>query len=160
MTKFDGDATISSQEVRDRIAELEESVENLGWRVIRRYDGETLGEFPDEEDAEAFITNEDYDPDKVEAVEDEPDEDYVTELSELREFLEDVRRTFSLGSRDEWALLNGDQVDSEYGEKYYTDAYGELDDGLSSYVDWQAYADSLTDGREYVMLDGEYYYDL
>lgn len=160
MTKFDGDATISAQDVRDRIAELEEAVENAGWRVIRRSDGETLGKFPDEEDAEAFIEDEDYDPDKVQAVEDEPDEDDVTELSDLREFLEDVRRTFIFGPRDSWELRNGDSVDSEYAENYYTDAYGEPDGGLSSYVNWDAYADSLTEGREYVMLDGEYYYDL
>lgn len=160
MTKFDGGAKISSEDVRNRIAELEDAVENLGWQVILNSDGETLGEFGYEEDAEAFIEDEDYDPDKVSVVEDELDEDDAEELSELREFLEDVRRTFSLGSRDDWTLTNGDQVDAEYAETYYTDAYGELDDGLSSYVDWGLYADSITEGRDYVMLDGEYYYDL
>lgn len=161
MTKFDGDASISAQDVRDRIAELEESVENTGWRVIRRSDGDTLGEFLDEEDAEAFITAEDYDPDKVLAVEDEADEDEEDELRELREFERDCRNTFG---NFEWnsgiTLRNGDSADAEFCEEYVRENYGSWPDELDSYINWSRYADDFLDGREYAELNGNYYYDL
>lgn len=160
-TKFDGDDTISSTDVMERIAELEEAVNDLGYRVVRDSDGETIGTFPDEEEAEAFISEEDYDPDRVSVVEDEPDEGDVEELEELQEFERNCRSTF--GSY-EWnsgiVLRDDDTVDADFCEEYVRENYGTWPNELNGYINWDSYADSFLNGRDYAELNGNYYYDI
>jgi hypothetical protein len=160
-TTLDGDDTISADEVRSRIAEIESEIGNLEVIVTRDSDGEELGRFADVEDADNFIINEDYDPDKVTVSEEEENENLRKELNELTEFASDCRSAF--GSY-EWnqgiTLRNGDSVDEQFGKDYYRSNFGPLDSEIENYVDWDGYADSLTDGREYAVLNGDYYYDL
>jgi len=160
-TKFDGDSTISSRDVMERIAELEESVNDLGYRVVRDSDGETIATFTDEDEAEAYIEDEDYDPAKVSVEPDEPDEDDAEELQELQEFERDCRNAF--GSY-EWnsglTLRDGDSVDDDFARDYYVGNYGEPDGNLGDFVNWDAYAQDLTGGRDYAELNGNYYYDI
>lgn len=160
-TTLDGDDTISADEVRSRIAEIESQIIDLEVIVTRDSDGEELGRFADVEDAEAFIQSEDYDPDKVTVSEEEEDEDLRDELNELNEFASDCRSTF--GSF-EWSegitLRNGDTVDERFAKDYFNSAFGRIEEEIEYYVDWSGYADSLTEGREYAELNGNYYYDL
>lgn len=160
-TIFDGDDTISSTAVMARIRELESEVENREVIVIRDSDDEELGRFETVEDADSFVINEDYDPDKVTVAKEEEDEDVREELDELEEFERDVRGTF--GS-SEWnsgiTLRNGDSIDSDFARSYYRDNYGGLEGGLESFVDWDSYADDLTDGRDCAELNSNYYYDI
>lgn len=160
-TIFDGDDTISSTAVMARIRELESEVENREVIVTRDSDDEELGRFETVEDADKFVINEDYDPDKVTVAEEEEDEDVREELDELEEFERDVRGTF--GS-SEWnsgiTLRSGDSVDEDFARSYYRDNYGDLEGRLESFVDWDGYADDLTDGRDCVELNSNYYYDI
>lgn len=160
-TTLDGDDTISADEVRSRIAEIESEITDLEVIVTRDSDGEELGRFPDTEDAEAFIQSEDYDPDKVTVSEEEEDEDLRDELNELNEFASDCRSTFGSFEWNEGITLrNGDTVNERFAREYFNSTYGQIEDAIEYYVNWDGYADSLTEGRDYVELNGNYYYDL
>lgn len=160
-TKFDGDDTISSSNVKDRMRELESDLEDLEWVVTRDSDNEELGRFEGEAEAELFVQNEDFDPSKITVFEEEEDEELREELNELEEFERDCRNTFgNLEWNSGLTLRNGDSIDSDFGKEYYNSNYGEPDGDLSSYVDWRSYANELTDGRDYATLNGNYYYDI
>ena len=161
--RFDGDSTISTEAVERAINELEsELAEAKPWKVKRGdFPYTQLAEFETEEEAEAFIEEEDYDPDRVAITEDDDLENEREELEELTEFREEIRNTFgSYEYRDGITLTSENQVDDDYARTYYNDNYGSWPDELDSYIDFRQIASDLLDGRSYATLNGTDYYDL
>lgn len=161
--RFDGDSTISTEAVEAAIDELEsELAEAKPWKVKRGdFPYTQLAEFETEEEAEAFIEEEDYDPDRVSVEEEDDKEDERDELEELQEFRSDIQN--SIGTyeyRDGITLTSEDEVDDDYARTYYSDNYGSWPEELDSYIDFRQIARDLLDGRSYATLNGTDYYDL
>jgi hypothetical protein len=152
-TQFDGDDYIDSDDVVTRIAEQL-------FVVLSNATDEELGRFGAEEDAEQFIEDEDYVRERVRIAEEDSEVD-KDELSELREFDEEGRSTFGSSTWESGVRLTDENIITQsFAQERFQDNYGSWPDELDGYIDWERYAEDLTEGVEYARLNGVRYYYL
>ena len=153
------DTEISSTDVRNRIAELEEE---RRYEVYRIRNDETIGDesFDDEEAARKFIDNEDYDPARVTVRQVELDEDDQNELNDLRELDTEGNSTF-ISWGDGKIIYSSSYFDSDWARDAAYDKTGLSTDDwpLSEISRWSDAATSLRD-QDYTRVEfaGESYY--
>lgn len=148
------DTTISDNEVDSRIEDLESET---GYDVVRVRNGEVLITYADEDDARQYITNEDYDPERVIVREGELDEDDQSELDGLRALRD------TLGESVTYTLYNEDYFTEEWARDEARDTLGrstDLDSWPLSGIDWD---DACTERRDdrypsEVEFDGKTFY--
>ena len=150
--------TIERDEVESRISELEE--EEKKYDVVRLRNGEVLETFDDEDDAQQYIENEDYNPERVTVRRQELDSDDAEELSGLRELLDDV----SNYQRGDWTIYNESYFSEEWARDEAASELGvlsyQLDNWPLSLIDWSDAATEQRDSRypnEY-RFDGRTFY--
>ena len=117
-----GDSRIDSEEVGDRINELQNMLdEEELFSVQRVRNGSEIARFATEAEAEAFIDENDYDTSKVNIIEEDSDVD-TDELDELRKIDQWGNDNFS-----DWGsitVINGDYIDYEdYAREYIENNY-------------------------------------
>jgi hypothetical protein len=150
------DSTINDDEVDDRINDLEGEI---GYDVVRVRNDEVLISYDNEDDARQYITNEDYDPERVIVREGELDEDDQAELDNLRSLRD------SLGENATYTLYNEDYFTEEWAREEARDRLGrsvDLDDWPLSQIDWDEAADERRDDRypNEIEFDNQtFYYD-
>lgn len=106
MAEIDGYNTIiGKSDVEARIEEIEGS---QGYDVVRNRNGEILETFHEEAEAEQYIEDEDFNPERVTVRRAELDEDEATELRGLKKLIEDV----SVSS--DWTLYNENYFDADW----------------------------------------------
>ena len=131
--------SIDSSEVSERIEELENDQE---YEVVRLRNEETLASFSDRDDAEQYIEDEDYNPERVIVRQNGLDDDDTRELSNLRYL------RANLGEDDGWTIYNEDYFDSDWardqavGEGFTRSA---LDEWPFDLIDWRDAADQRRD---------------
>jgi hypothetical protein len=147
------DDIIEGSDVESRIDELEEA---RGYEVVRLRNDEVLDTFNDETEAESYIEDEDYNPERVIVRRQELDEDDAAELERLR-----VLRDAVGGS--EFTLYRDDYFDADWARDQAREQLPrsvDLDDWPFSQIDWSDAASARRDEQyEYSYLfDGTTYY--
>jgi hypothetical protein len=150
------DDEITYRMVRERIEDLEESVETE-YEVIRVRNDEVLGTFPDEEKADQYIEDNDYNPDRVIARETDADEEDVNELSDLGELDADCQRQFgSAWGENNVTLYRDDYFDADWARNRASEelgiSFGSTDEWPLDLVDWQDAAELKRDA-DYTLID-------
>jgi hypothetical protein len=153
------DTTIDDGDVDSRIEDLESE---LGYEVVRVRNDEVLAEYDDEDEAEQYIQDEDYDTARVIVREKELDDDDRTELDNLRELRDDLG-----GESVTYTLYNESFFDDDWAREQASDelgiARGQVDEWPLSLLDWTG--DVATERRDAlypneVEYDGTtFYYD-
>jgi hypothetical protein len=149
------DTTIDDTQVDNRIDELEGEI---GYNVVRLRNGEVLATFGDEEDAEAYIRDEDYDRARVDVQEQELGEDDRWELDNLRELRD------TLGISNSYTLYNESYFDADWAREQAQDelnvSSSVLDEWPLDQLDWDDAARERRDARypEDIVFDGASFY--
>lgn len=155
MADIDGyTRVIYKSEVESRIEELEDS---RGYDVVRVRNNDVLATFDDEDEAEQYIEDEDYNPERVVVRQQRLDEDDTRELRSLLQLIEDVNVSRS------WTLYNESYFDTSWAQDEAAGALGGRPDFSSwplSEIDWDAAADERRDAvYEYsYRFDGTTFY--
>lgn len=146
MSVSSSDETIGKYEIDNRIAELEEEGE---YDVVRLRNDEVLATFDNEEDAQKYIEDEDYNPERVVVRQQELDEDDRLELSRLQRLLSDV------GDVDDFTLYRSDYFDAAWAKGEAVSELGRIDfdSWPLNLIDWD---DAAVDRRDSYY---EYSYD-
>ena len=152
------DTSISSDDVRERISELEDMKVYV---VVRDRDNEELQSFSSEDEATDYIDTEDLNPSRF-TVREDTDPDVESELSGLRQLDSDGSDEI-----DDWSygvtLIREDQINEDYARDRYEEIAPrgiDLSEPPFSFIDWDQYADLLKEDARYVRFDGENYYSL
>lgn len=148
------DTTISDGAVNSRISDLESET---GYDVVRLRNDEVLATYADEDDARQYITDEDYDRERVVVRENELDENDQQELDNLRELREAFGRTGT------YTLYNEDYFTEEWARGEARDVLGsdtDLDSWPLNAVDWDEAASERRDDLypEETDFDGQTFY--
>jgi hypothetical protein len=142
MAEISGDSTfIGSDDVDSRIEVLENEQD---YKVVRLRNDDVLAIFDDEEDALQYITDEDYNPERVIVRQRKLDEDDAQELRNLTRLRE------SVGSGS-WTLYNENYFDVSWARDEAAGELGvsfsQLDDWPLNLVDW---SDAANERRDYL----------
>lgn len=134
------DTTISDSAVDSRISDLESET---GYDVVRLRNDEVLATYADEDDARQYITDEDYDRERVVVRENELDDDDQLELDNLRELREALG-----GDSATYTLYNEDYFTGSWARDEARDVLGsdtDLDGWPLDNIDWDEAASERRD---------------
>jgi hypothetical protein len=155
--------TINSSDVIARIEELEEET-GIEYEVYRTRNDEVIASFDVLNEAESYISEEDYNPDRVKVREtDKGDEEDRDELRSLRDFDSDGRSTFGTFTwQDGITLINENGIGQEYARERAESENPRVDWDTWPFnlIDWDYAATELTEGNDYADLSGVSYYYL
>lgn len=149
-----GQGSLDSDEIVSRLNELRELRDEKTFVVFRVRNGEEIEKFDDLDEAEQFISDEDYDPERVQVRADarELDDDEAEELEELEQIDDEGSGIFS-----DWGSIivqRESEVDAEdYAREYIRDNYltslsRDLFNALEDYVNFRDLGDSLLEDVE------------
>lgn len=144
---------ISNDDVENRISELEEGQE---YDVVRLRNDEVLATFIERAEAEQYIEDEDYNPERVVVQQQELSEEDAGELSSLRALADEI------GSSS-WTIYSDPYFTGEWAKgeaKEVLGRYTDTDDWPFTQIDWDEAASERRDSLygNTVRFDGEYYY--
>ncbi len=142
---------IDENEVESRITEIEDS---QAYEVIRLRNDEVLGTFNDQQDAEQYIQDEDYNPERVIVRQQQLNDDETRELSLLRALRDKVTAELSSG----WTLYNESYFDEDWAKSETREVLGSrvsTDAWPLSEIDW----DDAAVARRDDYYPNEYTYD-
>lgn len=144
---------ISNDDVENRISELEEGQE---YDVVRLRNDEVLATFSERAEAEQYIEDEDYNPERVVVQQQELSEEDAGELSSLRALADEI------GSSS-WTIYSNPYFTGEWAKgeaKEVLGRYTDTDDWPFTQIDWDEAASERRDSLygNTVRFDGEYYY--
>lgn len=130
--------SIDSDEVAERIGELEDSAD---YEVVRTRTDEVITTFNEREDAENYISEEDYNPERVIVRQEELGTDDAAELAALTALQNE------LGSGS-WTIYNDDYFDSDWARDQARETLGrgvDLDSWPLNQIDWSEAAEEERD---------------
>lgn len=159
-----GSSRLDSEEIVSRLEKLRALKDEETFVVYRVRNGEEIESFDERSEAEEFISDEDYDPErvKVRAQAQELDSDDAEELEELERINADGESIFS-----DWGSITVTreyEVDAEeYGKEYIGNNYGTRSDlysALDGYIDFEQLGRDLLENVEGGDIAGYTYVDL
>jgi hypothetical protein len=149
---------IRAGELREAIAEAE--AELMLWTAKRVRNGEIIARFTSEDEVDAYIDQEDYDPKRVQAVRDE-DGEIPLAVRQLRELQADCESSMDDWDDDEAAILNESFCDGDWARNEFVEMNEvTVDLGVPPfvYINWEDHADYLLEDRPSVTFRGVTFY--
>lgn len=150
------DQEIGYDNVMDRIEELEEGE---GYEVVRTRNDEVLFADDDEDACRAYISDEDYNPERVIVRPAQLDDDDAAELDQLRALKYEADAEFG----ESWVILREDYFSEEWAREEALETAGISRRGLDAWpltlIDWAEAARERRDSKySLYSFDGEAYY--